>query len=245
MGNNDFINMGGQASGGDINIQPQASGGTRFLSAFLGNMMQGGGQEAKMKKEKDKLSYYTELRQAGYSAEEASKRVNKQFSGGFLNKVLGKTDASFQAPSGASDQITDAQKKKADYDKTLQETALAKKKTDEWGQGKGGTGDTQKIKSLDGAISKIQIAIENAEAANKPQDGLRKQLAKYQKAYDKLLGADDSAPDPNQDDLGASPVNPILSQKYDLNKIYPHNGKNYKIDPNSKDPNNPDMIEVK
>jgi len=79
--NNDFLTTttADSIDGADITLnkaQRQPSGGTRFLNSFLGGMLKNNSQTALLQKKKDKLAYFTELREAGYSAEEAMKRVN-------------------------------------------------------------------------------------------------------------------------------------------------------------------------
>jgi DNA-directed RNA polymerase beta subunit len=94
-----FLKQGdtSEVSGTDITINntKAPSFGTSFLSTFAQGLMKGGGAESKLKKEQDKLTYYTSLREAGYSAEEAT----KQFSGSFLDRALGKDSAGFEKPS--------------------------------------------------------------------------------------------------------------------------------------------------
>jgi len=241
--NNDFINSGTQISGTDISIQPGASGGTRFLSTFLGGLMNsGGGQESKMKKEKDKLTYYTELRQAGYSADEASKRVNKQFTGGFMSKILGKTNAGFQPPASGTDTLNaKAEELKASAKlKGTQADWFARRSGSDASGGKSGTGDTERIKSLQTMLQKTQDDIDAAVTANKPQDGLRKRLDKYQKAYDKLVGADDSASVQGNE----SPTGGYVPGQTQVGQTFKHsNGKTYKV-VGISDPNDPDVEEA-
>ena len=252
MANNDqsFINYGGQGSGADITIQPQASGGTRFLSSFMGGLMQGGGAEAKQKKEKDKLSYYSELRKAGYSPDEATKRVNKQYSGGLLNKVLGKTDAGFQPPSGAG----------AEEDEKKAKAGLMKAQTDWYSRrsgqpsGEGSSGTSEKIKSLQSMIAKTQDDLQEATTANKPQDVLRKRLGKYQSAYDKLVGAGDEDSGGGNDSGGEKASMPKKDSSWGVMPQYvpgqtrpgqkfKHGDKTYMVDPdNPGDPNDPNVL---
>lgn len=88
-------------SGTDITINKTKSPdvGTNFLSTFLGGVAEELDPQNKQKKARDKLAYYTELRNAGYSAEEATARLKKDFSGGFLENIINRNSAGFTPPA--------------------------------------------------------------------------------------------------------------------------------------------------
>jgi hypothetical protein len=256
---NDFLknNTEAQFQGQGIVVNQAPSSGNSFLSAFLPgvvNALSGGGQEAKMKKEKDKLGFYTELRKAGYSPEEASKRVNKQFSGGgIMSKILGKNDAAFEPPAAGTDTLT----AKADEEKA---SAKLKSAQADWysrrsgsPSGTGGSGDTQRMKTLQTAIQMAQDELSTATEKNTDQRGPRRKLEKYQKALDKLVGADDSEGDGGNKTSGRNGF-PKADSSWGVmpqyvpgqtrpGQAFMHQGKKYKVDPNDPgDPNDPNVI---
>lgn len=189
MAETDFLDRGTQISGADITVSPAPSQGTNFLSSFVSGMMKGGGKEKKLKEETDKLTYYTQLREAGYSAEEATARVNKQFSGSFLDRALGKNAAGFEAPK--NDNFTS---------KTSKDKAAAAKDTAMAGyynrsEGKksasgGETGNAQRMVSLENMIAGIGKQLNNTNVKKDPEKfkKLENKLGLYQKQLEKLTG---------------------------------------------------------
>ena len=183
-------------SGADITINQataQPSGGTRFLSTFAQGIMKGGGAEAKLKKEKDKLEYYTSLREAGYSAEEATARVNKQFSGSFLERALGKNSAGFDQPSQDNFVSKNA--------KTNAEIAALKARAARDDRYTGNTKNnqdkeaasvlTKRSEQLSNAIFETKSALKTEKDPAK-KVAMQTKLAKYEAALDKfMLGSED------------------------------------------------------
>jgi len=106
-----------QISGTDITINKAPSGASSFLSNLAGVLPEMQKQrEASQKKEKEKVEYYITLREAGYSEEQATERVNSAFKGSWLNRVM-KKDSSFQRPE--TDAFAQKQEKeRADTDLT-------------------------------------------------------------------------------------------------------------------------------
>jgi len=234
MAENDFLRQGDTVSGTDITINQAPSQGTEFLSSFLGGMMKGGGQEEKLKKEKDKLSYYTELREAGYSAEEATARVNKQFSGGFLNKILKKDSAGFSKPEND----TFVSKTSKDKAAAAKDTAVAgwyNRRSGESGT-KTGTGDAQRMVSLENMLTGIKRQLGNLDP-KKDAEKIKKLDNKsglYERQLEKLTGV-------SQDEEATQSYVPGETK---VGQTFQHsNGKTYKV-LNVDDPNDPDVEEV-
>lgn len=242
MADNDFINQGTQISGADISIQPGASAGTRFLSSFMKGITSSSDSEAKMKKEKSKLTYYTELRNAGYSAEEATARVNKQFSGTFLDRALGRDSAGFEKP--AQDTF---------LSKTAEDKSIIKKNdavADYYNRSKGK--GTYPNNTKDGEPASVQTArseqISNAiystqQAINNEKDPAKKKvleskLEKYEKALDKFMLGPDSESSSTGIEIGE-----YVAGKTKPGQPFMYNGKKLMIDPNDPgDPEDPNVI---
>lgn len=96
-----------ETTGADITTTTRQapSGFTSFLSALTDNSE----NLQRQKEEKEKADFYIKLREAGYSKDQASKKVNDNYKGNWLNRVMGKAQA-FEAPE---DEPTDIEETRA------------------------------------------------------------------------------------------------------------------------------------
>lgn len=97
-------------SGTDIEIDNQSP--PSGMSRFLNNATEGlpekifKSKQTKMAEDKQKVDYYNSLRQSGYSADEATKRVNAFGGPNLIQKIMGRAQGGFQAPATKYDTQT-------------------------------------------------------------------------------------------------------------------------------------------
>ena len=118
------------------------SGYSASTNSGFGQFLQGVNQfaqesiqakETKAKADKEKTDFYSSLRQAGYSEDQAKQKIDKVYSGNFLQKMMGKDNA-FQAPE--TDVYSGQQKEsRLKLEKMQEETNLLKSKQKYYNEG--------------------------------------------------------------------------------------------------------------
>lgn len=84
-------------------------------------------EKEKVTRYKEQVDLYNSLRKAGYSAEEATAKINKTNSGrSFLGKILGKQQEQFTVPTGEDPFLLENQKNQANLDLTKAKTGYYK-----------------------------------------------------------------------------------------------------------------------